>query len=199
MKRVLDLYSGLGGFSEAFYQDPTWEVIRIDNNPLLSDVPNTIIADLTKLDPRDYRDIDLILASPPCTDFSNGYSSPRAKAHRAGIDQYQYKPDMTLVKTAIRWVNIIKPKFYLLENVVGSIRYFREERLYPISMHKPFVFYGNFPQFDMPNGWKHKKPDTWSDNPLRANVKAKLPLDLSLRILETFEGTTTLGRWIECE
>ena len=58
MKRVLDLYSGLGGFSEAFYQDPTWEVIRIDNNPLLADVPNTIIADLTKLDPRDYRDLD---------------------------------------------------------------------------------------------------------------------------------------------
>lgn len=199
MKRCLDLYSGLGGFSEAFHIDPTWEVIRIDNNPLLSDVPNTIIADLTKLDPRDYRDIDLILASPPCTEFSNGYSSPRAKAHRAGIDQHQYKPDMTLVRTAIQWVNVIKPKFYLLENVVGSIRYFRELRLYPIVMHKPFVFYGNFPQFDMPAGWKHKKPDTWSNNPLRTNVKAKLPLDLSLKILETFEGTTTLGRWIKCE
>ena len=196
MKTCLDLYAGLGGFSEAFVNDPSWNVIRIDNNPILQDVPHMRIADVKELDPREFEDIDLILASPPCTAFSCGYSSPRAKAHRAGIDQHKYDPDLSLIQTAVRFDRIIKPKFFLIENVVGSIRYFRRLGMYPICMTKPFVFYGRFPQFSMPNGWTHKKPDTSSTNPLRRNIKAKLPLDLSLKILETYEGTTTLQRWI---
>ena len=38
---VLDLCSGLGGASEAFVNHPHWEVIRIENNELLADVPHT--------------------------------------------------------------------------------------------------------------------------------------------------------------
>jgi site-specific DNA-cytosine methylase len=38
--RVLDLFSGLGGFSEAFVQAGD-EVVRVENNPLLSEVPHT--------------------------------------------------------------------------------------------------------------------------------------------------------------
>jgi len=38
--KVLDLCSGLGGFSEAFLT-AGHDVLRIENNPLLADVPNT--------------------------------------------------------------------------------------------------------------------------------------------------------------
>ena len=198
MKRVLDLYSGLGGFSEAFARSPNWEVIRIENNPLLRDVPHTILADILTLDPRDYTEIDLILASPPCTEFSNAYAAPKARAYRRGVRGDDYKPDMTLVETAVRWNAIIKPKFFLMENVKGSQRYFAKVRQYPIMVHGPFVFYGNFPRFQMPRSWEHTKAgqDTWSDDPLRANKKGKLPLELSRAVLETFEGTMTLERWI---
>jgi hypothetical protein len=37
---VLDLFSGLGGASEAFLSSGH-DVVRIENNPLLSEVPNT--------------------------------------------------------------------------------------------------------------------------------------------------------------
>jgi len=206
MKRVLDLYSGLGGFSEAFARSASWEVIRIENNPLLADVPHTIHADIFDLDPRDFTDIDLILASPPCTEFSLGYAGPRSVAYRQGIRGDDYKPDMSLVKEAVRWNAIIKPKFFLMENVNGSQRYFAKVRQYMIMKHGPFVFYGNFPLFSMPSEWSHTKgkskktgkkgQDTWSTDPLRTNKKAKLPLELSRAILETFEGTQTLERWI---
>jgi hypothetical protein len=206
MIKVLDLYGGLGGNSEAFVLDPNYEVIRIENNPLLSEVPHTISADIFDLDPRDFKDVDLILASPPCTDFSLGYAGPRSVAYRNGIRGDDYKPDMSLVKEAIRWNNIIKPKFFLMENVNGSQRFFRKLRLYPIMIHGPFVFYGNFPRFDMPPGWTHNKEaskktgqkgqDTWSSDPLRANKKGKLPLELSKQIKLTFQGQYTLGDWL---
>lgn len=51
-KHFLDLFSGLGGASEAFLKDASnWNVLRIDNNPLLSEVPNTVIMDLNDFTP----------------------------------------------------------------------------------------------------------------------------------------------------
>ena len=206
MTKVLDLYSGLGGFSEAFALDPNYQVIRIENNPLLSEVPHTIPADIFDLEPRDYLDVDLILASPPCTEFSLGYSGPRGVAYRNGIRGDDYKPNMDLVKEAVRWKNVIHPRAFLMENVNGSQRFFRKLRLYPIMIHGPFVFYGDFPLFDMPPGWSHNKEtskktgrkgqDTWSSDPLRANKKGKLPLELSQQIKITFQGQLTLGDFL---
>ena len=43
--KVLDLCSGLGGFSEAFVA-AGHEVLRIEHNPLLADVPHTKIMDI---------------------------------------------------------------------------------------------------------------------------------------------------------
>lgn len=203
VKIVLDLYSGLGGFSEAFMNDPEYEVVRIEINPLLAHVPNTIISDIFDLDPRDF-EADLILASPPCRDFSQGWAAPEPSARRAGIE---YSPDLSLVREAKRWIEIIKPQFYLIENVSGSAKWFRKERLYPIMRHRPFIFYGGFPTFGMPSTWKHNKftskrtgvvvKDTWSDDPLRANKRGKIPIEISQAIKDTFEGQTTLGNYQE--
>ena len=46
MKLFLDLCSGFGGASEAFANTPHWEVIRIENNPELSQVPHTRLLDV---------------------------------------------------------------------------------------------------------------------------------------------------------
>ena len=116
-KHFLDLFSGLGGASEAFVQDlDNWTVLRIDNNPLLSGVPNTIIASVDELTPIDasnwVNSIDCIWASPPCRDFSNGYSSPKSiHVREHGIDSYN--PDMTLLTTALDIIEIVKPKLTL--------------------------------------------------------------------------------------
>ena len=132
-KHFLDLFSGFGGASEAFAQDlDNWTVLRIDNNPLLGGVPFTVIDDIDNLNlkpfprlPAGRNQIDVIWASPPCREFSNAYSSPKSIWGREyGLDSYE--PDMSLLESAMTIINIIKPKYWIVENVVGSIRYFEE-------------------------------------------------------------------------
>ena len=69
--KVLDLCSGLGGFSEAFRVN-AHEVLRIENNPLLENVPDTkimCIFELRDLLEQNYEpfcsSIDVVLFSPP--------------------------------------------------------------------------------------------------------------------------------------
>ena len=46
--KVLDLFSGLGGFSEAFLRAGD-EVVRVENNPLLQEVPCTTLQDVREM------------------------------------------------------------------------------------------------------------------------------------------------------
>ena len=88
---VWDLCSGYGGFSEAFYIKSMfpareYEVFRFENNPDLAQVPKTYLEDVCSwMDwVEKYPAPDIILASPPCLEFSLGYNGPRSKAQRAG-------------------------------------------------------------------------------------------------------------------
>ena len=45
MLHMVDLCAGLGGASEAMVRSNKWSVLRIDNNPLLADVPFMVMAD----------------------------------------------------------------------------------------------------------------------------------------------------------
>jgi len=49
MKLMLDLFSGLGGASEAFMDHDGWQVTRFENNPDLGWVLNTKLIDVEKL------------------------------------------------------------------------------------------------------------------------------------------------------
>ena len=70
MKAMLDLFSGLGGWSEAMMNRNDWIVHRFDNNPALEIVPNTTIADLNQMvEGHDWVGFDLITASPPLLGF----------------------------------------------------------------------------------------------------------------------------------
>ena len=75
--RVLDLFSGLGGFSEAFVLAGD-EVARVENNPLLSEVPHTTMQDVLEMRDRlaqyqaegvPIREYDVLLAGPPDRDW----------------------------------------------------------------------------------------------------------------------------------
>lgn len=70
--RVLDLYSGTGGWSQAFL-DRGHFALRIDNDPQFATVPHTIIDDVCSPSTPDFLgayEFDVILASPPCQAFS---------------------------------------------------------------------------------------------------------------------------------
>ena len=68
---ILDLCSGLGGWTEAFVQGG-WNVIRIENNPDLQYVPFTLELDVLSWEEwiNDIPHPDVIVASPPCLELS---------------------------------------------------------------------------------------------------------------------------------
>lgn len=187
--KVLDLFSGLGGFSEAFVQNGD-QVLRIENNPLLSGVPHTTLMDVKKLrdiiahgisegDLNPYlTGIDVILASPPCYEFSLAFNSPQGIASRNG-EFDNYIPDMELIQITMEIIEMLKPRYYIIENVRGSIRHFEKMGLIPNQKFKAYVFYGKFPKFSEPQIEVKKMNKGQHGDPLRANYRALIPFELS--------------------
>ena len=200
--KVLDLFSGLGGFSEAFLLNHD-EVLRIENNPLLSEVRNTTMMDVLKL--RDilrdgldqgelnpyFANIDLIVASPPCYDFSLAFSAPQAIASRRGEFE-EYSPDMELVEATLEIIEMLKPRFWVIENVRGSIRHFEKLGLIPQQKFQAYVFYGQFPQIKVPERLPTKAEKDKRHSPIRSNIRALIPLELSEAFREAILNQKTI-------
>jgi|TARA_B100001540_G_scaffold283502_1_gene275083 hypothetical protein len=201
--KVLDLFSGLGGASEAMLNHG-WDVLRIEKNPELFFVPNTKIMDVYDLGQLIDLQIaggnipeqpDLIWASPPCTDFSDGYSSPKSKAGRAGID-YDPKEAIDLVKETKRIIDMINPRYWIIENVRGSIKFLKPILGEPTLIIDSIVLWGRFPKFGFAADYKHIKDDSaWSTDPLRANKRALIPYEISNACRMSIENTKTLDYW----
>ena len=200
MKHMVDLFSGLGGASEAMAQDRSWNVLRIENNPLLSNVPFTVIEDVKKI--RDNVEsnwlvprIDLIWASPPCREFSNGYNSPKSIASRSESGLDAYYPDLSLLEAAIDIIKTVKPKYWVIENVVGSIRYFAEYLGEPRQIIGPYVLWGNFPYIQPGEIATKASKDVHSSDPLRSNKKAKVDFEISKSLKIAIEQQTLILEW----
>lgn len=203
-RKMLDLCSGLGGASEAMLNHG-WDVKRIENNLLLQQVPNTEIMCVEKLHSElklkllqgqeITEEIDLVWASPPCTDFSLGYNAPRSVAARAG-EEYYPADAIDLVMTCKEIIDMIQPQYWIIENVRGSIKYLEPILGSPSMKIDSIVLWGKFPSFCMEPGYKHVKDDSlWSDNPLRANARAKIPYEISNAIRQSIEAQKTLSYW----
>ncbi len=200
-KHFLDLFAGFGGASEAFVQDlDNWDVLRIDNNLLLQNVPRMrieCVKELSKIvwpfaHPNGQK-IDVIWASPPCREFSDGYNSPKSQAQRDGtIDDY--KPDMSFLEAALQIIQIVKPKYWIIENVRGSIPYFKPLLGSPRQIIGPYYLWGNFPYLDVDKSLLAKKSDkdVHSSNPLRANYKAKVDLCVSVALKNAIESQSSI-------
>jgi len=196
--KILDLFSGLGGASEAFALDEAWGILRIENNPLLGYVNHTRLMDIFEF--RDWVleqknrygpfDVDIVWASPPCTEFSLGYSSPRSLADREGRGE-TYQPYMGFLDVAMEIIEIIQPRYWVVENVRGSIRYFEPKLGKPSQIHGAYVLWGNYPKFE-PDKFasKAKKDQRWS--PLRSNHKAKVPIEISKALKDAIESQANI-------
>lgn len=203
MRNMVDLFSGLGGASEAFVQ-AGWRVHRFDNNRLFSDpeseyfVPRTIWADLELMRMDFDEPIEFLWASPPCYEFSNAHSAPRGIAGREGrLDEY--KPDMTLLRATIKQIEELKPKYWCIENVIGSIRYFEPYLGKPKVIAGPYVLWGNFPPIvcQVPKDYsKRIAGDKHRHSPIRSNHRAKVPMWLSQQMLDGITYQKQLTEWI---
>jgi len=116
---VLDLFSGLGGFSQAFEESSRWEVttVEIDSrfNPDMCE-------DIFELRSSDFdNEFDLVLASPPCRMFSLAASS-----YERFVDGEPQTPDardaVGLVYHTLGLIKGLTPRFWVLENPQGYLR-----------------------------------------------------------------------------
>jgi len=193
-KMMLDLYAGFGGQSEAFVHDEKWDVLRIDNNPLLSEVPRMAIMDIEAYEPFKGREapfIEYIHASPPCHAFSLGFHAPKAVASRSGDS---YEPCTKLVEKAKQIIDLLQPRFWSIENVRGSIKHLRPILGEPTLIVGPYVYWGRFPPVlitaaDVPN----KSTKDKRHSPLRSNYRALIPIELSRAFKHAIETQTRLN------
>jgi len=198
MPRMLDLFSGLGGASEAFVQHPDWEVVRVEVEPLLADVPCTRrmnALDFLKSDLVGY--YDLIWASPPCIEFSTAFNAPGPKAQRAGEE---FAPDLSLVRCAKAVIDCLEPKWGIIENVRGAIPHLTPILGSPAVILGPFILWGSIPTLDLDRGFKHAKfgpgsNDTTSGHPLRSQHNAQVPIEISRALLDGVTNQRTLDEF----
>jgi hypothetical protein len=194
MFRMIDLFSGLGGASQAMLEHPDWDVIRIDNNPLLLQyAPTTQIAYVENLDVTAFIDVDLVWASPPCTDFSEGFNSPKCK-HRRSDSEEEYQPDMTLVQMTLDFIKAVKPRYWIIENVKGAIKFFEPLLGGPKVIIGPYCLWGDFPLFDakLPSGYSKNNDEDEYGRILRSNARAKIPFEISEALRQTIQYQTRL-------
>ena len=112
--KVLSLFDGMScgqiALDRLGIEVDTYYASEIDKYAIAvakENYPNTIhVGDITQLDPKDFQDIDLILAGSPCQGFSF-----------AGKQLAFDDPRSALFFEFIRLLKAIKPKYFLLENV----------------------------------------------------------------------------------
>ncbi len=107
--KVLDLFCGLGGWSKAFH-DAGHECTGIDIKNI--GYPYRFIeADLNEWTPGPGLKFDVVLASPPCVEFS--------QSKKWGWGTQDERIGLDLVYRAFYLIELIKPKYFVVENVRG--------------------------------------------------------------------------------
>ncbi len=155
MNVCLDLFSGLGGFSSAFEEDDDWHVITVDiddrfDPTICADVVELTYTDIEPFLP-DVVDTFVILASPPCTEFS--IAASRYEKVVDGRPQTEdAKEDTILVYHTIGLIKALDPDYWFMENPRGYLRQI-------IGDPKGTVTYCQY-------GTEYMKPtDLWGDHP----------------------------------
>lgn len=180
--KVLDLCAGTGSATAAF-RDRGHEVITLD---IAGEAD--IRCDVREWYPRS-RYFNFIWASPPCDKFSIA----------TGIPYKDRNPDLSIVKACHRIIKKIKPRYWIIENPRGALRYFIGKPTITIKYsdyghvcQKPTDLWGEFPWF-----YPHTPPN---NNPIPIDYafpnhnsqgkleRAKIPYNLSLAICLALEG-----------
>ena len=116
---VLDLFSGLGGFSQAF-KDKGHKVITVDIEERFNP---TICIDIMKINAKEliegYGAFDVVLASPPCNCFSVASIGHHWKN---GLPDEDTKKSIEIIKHTLNLIIDLHPKYWFLENPRAMLR-----------------------------------------------------------------------------
>jgi len=212
---VLDLFAGLGGFSQAFAESDRWDVTAVEIEP---EFDPDVVADVFDLKPSDFgTDFDVILASPPCTQFS-----PMAWTH-----EKQFKRDGTpltdeaaesvaLLHHTLGLIQGLAPTYWFAENPRGAMRWVIGEPTATIDYcaydhytKKPTDWWGDHPPMTYrrcPHD-SHTNADGVTDmelGPSDPSERAKVPYGVSESVRDACESAldgdvpiqTTAGEWL---
>ena len=108
--KVLDLFCGLGGWSRAFHE-AGHECFGVDIKNHGYEYGQFIEADLNEWTPGPELKFDVGLARPPCVEFS--------QSKKWGWGTQDERIGLDLVYRAFYLIQLIKPKYFIVENVKG--------------------------------------------------------------------------------
>ena len=185
-----------------------WITFRIDVDREVCDRnPGTICADVREysewlsLINNEAVDVDLIWCSPPCTEFST-----------TNMKKIQ-NPDMSILEACIEVIEILKPQYWIIENVRGARKHFQPLLGEARQVLGPFYLWGVFPTLDVRVEYKGSvrtrigpvfRPTDgdghWLFNGVRYNEwdtanNAEIPREISGALFEAVETQTTLGEF----
>ena len=211
-KVLLDLFSGLGGFSQAFAEADKWDVVTVEIDPEFS--PD-VCADIWDLTPSDLAEIIgpwdtlVVLASPPCTQFTLAGNHDSWDHQRQAPRSPEARDAIGLVYHTLGLIRGLDPRYWFLENPRGRLRWVLGQPTgwvsycqYGHDAMKPTDLWGQHPVMEYKKCQAgadcHETNRPQCDGGLgntdvlghKAAERAKVPYELSAAILEAVEGRT---------
>jgi hypothetical protein len=181
--KVLDLFSGLGGWSQPF-KDRGHKVVTVDNDSKFKPDYCVDVLTLTKKDVMAMGYFDVILASPPCTEFSKDNMPDSWNKNRT------VNPNTLLLQKTLKIIWWIKPKYWIIENVSGSRPYFYPFLGSPMKKVGSRYLWGNFPICDVKDVYGKWKISPGPDRPA---LRSLIPKELSFAICKAIENHLVKG------
>ena len=135
--KVLDLFCGMGGWSVGFRRQG-FECLGVD----IEDwgYPYELIVEDCRQFHANGLKPDVIVASPPCKEFSKlRFLNPNKPPNP--------EKGMELVREAKRIIDEVSPAIWVIENVEGSVQYIESLLGSPIFVKRPYFLWGKFPSF----------------------------------------------------
>ena len=194
--KVIDLCSGYGGATEAFYQAgddvQRYEIDRsvamVSKGTTQADIRNRTGSWL-----KDSDDIDLLWISVPCREFSTAYNAPATVASRGGED---FTPDLSLLKRGLAIIEQVKPRYYVIECVRGARPWFEPIVGEPLQIIGAYCLWGRFPTISLTKRAikAFPKKDRLAGGNDRHSVQKRsvIPISLSWALREAILCQTTL-------
>lgn len=167
--RILELFCGLGGWSKPWLESGH-DVTGVDIENL--GFPGKFIqADLFDWEPKEQYDI--VLASPPCNQFS--------KINAACNGRNDERQGLDLVYRTFYLISKIKPKYFVIENVQGLGEFLPppKDKIRYTRRGKWAFLWGNFPNLGFfPEMIYHRHHDYSGGDPRRGLIPYTLAKEM---------------------